>query len=897
LQHYETLADLRPTGENLLVRVTAGLDTNTRRVTWLFESLDPDTMLPPEDAMAGFLPVNDKNLHNGEGHLSYLIRPLAGLASGTQITNQAFNYFDINDPVPTPTTLHTIDAGLPTSSVSTLPGQVPDGPFTVSWDGHDDTGGSGIASYTVYVKRDTGPWEVWLPDTALTSAEYIGLGGHSYAFRSVAKDNVGHEEQDPGTAEASTSVDFSQLRVDQLDTTPSGFVAHFRRALDTSVLNLYDVQAALYGPADFTVVGAATGPVAGSLLYDAEARTLSFVKTGGPLVPDTYTVTLRSAANGIKDAEGHLLDGDGDNVEGGNYVETLTIESSTARVLSLPDFARGPAQPVNVPATGAGIPLTISDGTGVMSVGFTLDYDPALLSVTNMALAVGLPSDWSVEYNIGTPGHVTVLIFGATPLASGQFALARVEASVPQDAPYRDAGLLSLRNVEINDGTIAAAADAAVHVVAYLGDATGNGRYGGMDASYIARVALGRDNGFAAYRMKDPVLVADTSGNGWLGAMDASYLARKIVGRVQPGIPDLPSPLPPLVPGGADPTLRMPVGVAVGPGQSVTAPVTTDGAEGLLGMDLVVTYDTSRLDLSEEDVAKGSLLGAGWGVACKVDEAGGTLTILAFGIDPLLATAGSLLEITYHARGNAAPGTTALDLEGVLNDRGRRLHHRGAEPGPHGYHFGAEYRGGEQRQRRAGRQPVDHRSGCRRRPHLHLTRQRRRAVCLGRQSGGRGRWDEVGLRGQHEPHRSRTHDRSGRAVLRRGFDRHGHQRERSAQGRRPCLRDDSRPRAVGRCAGAIARRDRSRGGFAFGPTCGQQWAGPRHADAQRERLVRLQAGGHLLRQRQLPVPCLRRRGVFGPHHGNDYDPPVGPESGGSGPGWERQQRVDGAACR
>ena len=105
LQYYQDTVDLRPEGNDLLVRVTAGLDSNTRTVTWLFESLDPDTLLPPDDAMAGFLPVNDSSLHNGEGHLSYTIRPLAGLVSGTQITNQAFNYFDTNDPVPTPTTL------------------------------------------------------------------------------------------------------------------------------------------------------------------------------------------------------------------------------------------------------------------------------------------------------------------------------------------------------------------------------------------------------------------------------------------------------------------------------------------------------------------------------------------------------------------------------------------------------------------------------------------------------------------------------------------------------------------------------------------------------------------------------------------------------------------------
>ena len=81
-------------------------------------------------------------------------------------------------------------------------------------------------------------------------------------------------------------------------------MAHFKRALDTGVLNLYDVEAGTFGPADFTVVGDTVGPVAGSLVYSADAKAITFIKTGGPLEPDTYAVTLRSEADGFKDARG-----------------------------------------------------------------------------------------------------------------------------------------------------------------------------------------------------------------------------------------------------------------------------------------------------------------------------------------------------------------------------------------------------------------------------------------------------------------------------------------------------------------------------------------------------------------------------------------------------------------
>ncbi|MFA6133899.1 MAG: CARDB domain-containing protein [Phycisphaerae bacterium] len=660
LQYYETLVDLRPEGNNLLVRVTAGLDSDTRKVTWLFESLDPDTMEAPDDAMAGFLPVNDEDLHNGEGHLGYTIRPLAGLASGTQITNQAFNFFDTNEAVPTPTTLNTIDAGKPTSAVQALAVQLPDEPFTVTWAGQDDANGSGVGSYTVYVSDNGGEWQVWQQDTADTSAQFIGVGGHSYAFRSVARDNVGYVEDDPGAIEAATTLDFSQLRVDRLETTPSGFVVRFRRSLDVSTLNLYDVQAGTYGPADLTVVGATVGPVAGSLLYDEQARTVTFIKTGGPLAADTYTVTLRSGADAFKDGEGHLLDGDANNVEGGDYVNTVTVEAGTARMLSLPDFTRGPGQAVNVPATGAGIPVSIDNGDGILGIDFVLEYDPTMLTVTGVTLASGMPAGWSVERDLGTPGRVAVWVFGQTPLAADARDLVRVSAAIPNGAPYSSAGPIRLENLSINEGAISSATDSAVQVVAYLGDATGNHAYSALDAAYLARVGVGLDGGFASYRMKDPVLLADTTGNGGLSSLDASYLARKGVGLSQPEIPNLPGVLPAIVEGGPDPLMSVPNLTAV-PGGRVSVPVLLGDATGLQAADICLRYDTSLLDLTNADVSLGTLT-PGWTLTTNVDDAAGEVRLWVYSTNILAGGSGSLVELNFQVSAGALPGQALLDL-------------------------------------------------------------------------------------------------------------------------------------------------------------------------------------------------------------------------------------------
>jgi hypothetical protein len=102
--------------------------------------------------------------------------------------------------------LVTFDAGPPTSSVNTLPQDSPD-QFTVSWSGQSDPGGSGIASYTIYVSTNGGAFAPWLTDTTQTSATYTGTNSDTYAFFSVATDNVGNVQPTPASAQATTTVE------------------------------------------------------------------------------------------------------------------------------------------------------------------------------------------------------------------------------------------------------------------------------------------------------------------------------------------------------------------------------------------------------------------------------------------------------------------------------------------------------------------------------------------------------------------------------------------------------------------------------------------------------------------------------------------------------------------
>ena len=576
--------------------------------------------------------------------------------------------------------------------------------------------------------------------------------------------------------------DFGQtFQIAQLTPAPSAFVVGFNRAIDPAVLSLYDVESGAFGEADVTLVGNAVGLVAGSLVIDDDGDELTFIATGGPLPADTYTVTMRSAPDGIKDAvNGQLLDGEytgsfptGDSIPGGDFVCTFTIDrpviyatdfssdpdwttnssdrfhwdpsdgtyyanpmnvndgghytyeevnyqggdlrlqwdvmpnsveyatelpfgmfdssneiefpggqwfragfhtedrgrttflhwvkgadhggayavtpqwtpntwytiaveydasantldadfvvrdtgqlltsihlenagpfdakmnrigcsklvdyhsyqvpgaeawgkfdnvslsanvvlSAPPVVVSLPDFARGPGQPVDVPAdrtAAAGLPIRLSESTGVESVDMTIEYDPDLLTVTDVRLGLDAPAGSMVTANLRTPGMVRLCFcFAPGYEPSGPAEIVTLSANVPTTAPYRAVHVLDVTGVEINERQLPVTADDAIHVVAYFGDTEGNQSfdpaagappYSDGDAELVTRVAVGLDSSFAAYAAVDPLIIGDISGNGKLSGLDARRILQKVADIHVPEIPPLPGSGIPRLPGSA----------------------------------------------------------------------------------------------------------------------------------------------------------------------------------------------------------------------------------------------------------------------------------------------------------------------------------------------------------
>jgi hypothetical protein len=126
IDEFTTTADLRP-DQSLLLGMDVKLNRSTRTLTWTFTSLDPATGLPTLNPLAGFLPPGiDTNVF-------FTVAPLAIVATGAQIAEQATVVFDANAPMNTPSWVNTIDNTKPTSALNPLAAEQTSASFPVSW--------------------------------------------------------------------------------------------------------------------------------------------------------------------------------------------------------------------------------------------------------------------------------------------------------------------------------------------------------------------------------------------------------------------------------------------------------------------------------------------------------------------------------------------------------------------------------------------------------------------------------------------------------------------------------------------------------------------------------------------------------------------------------------------
>jgi hypothetical protein len=454
----------------------------------------------------------------------------------------------------------------------------------------------------------------------------------------------------------------------------SAFAVRFNEVLNATALNLVDSNNA-FGPSDITITGATSGAIRGSVIMDADNQGFVFVKSGSDFAPDTYTVTLRSAANGVATATGAQLDGDGNGVAGGDYVTQFTVDAPAAGTItvSMPDIVRGYGQPVNLPAnTTNGIPITINSGVNVGSVAFTVTYDPALLTITGGTTPI---AGGNITVNVGTPGTAVVTVSSATEFnsAAGPVTIANLTATVPDTAANGEKHLLDVNSVTVlavDSSPLPSGGDDGIHVAAYRGDLNNNREINTGDVTALLRSISGSlsTTGFASLKLADPRLLGDMNNSSTVDTGDATGLLRFISGNAGgfPAIPALPTGLPAPAPG-ADPEIFIPDNLTVAPGGALTVPVnilvTEPAGVSLAGFDVTITYDATRFTFGGASLGS-ALNGFSFSNSNNTSTPGTMRLVYAAELGPVLANGftGTLLNVTLNALPAAMLGTSALNL-------------------------------------------------------------------------------------------------------------------------------------------------------------------------------------------------------------------------------------------
>ena len=276
LGNYSTDVDLRP-ATNLIVRVTASLNSGTGVLTWNMQSLDPTTLQPPTDPLAGFLPPG------AEGAVSLTVSAKSSLASGTVVSNQASIVFDTNPPIATPVWSNTLDTSRPSSLVTALPATETTPSFTVNWQGSDT--GSGVQDFTVYASDNGSPFTPWQTNTAAKQATFFGQWGHTYAFYSIARDLAGNVEAGKTVAETTTRV--------IVDTTPPVILPQLSGVLGNNGWYRSSVTINWSVTDPESGISSSSGCAHTTLTSDTAGVTLTCTATNGAGLSSSVPVTIK----------------------------------------------------------------------------------------------------------------------------------------------------------------------------------------------------------------------------------------------------------------------------------------------------------------------------------------------------------------------------------------------------------------------------------------------------------------------------------------------------------------------------------------------------------------------------------------------------------------------------
>ncbi len=460
--------------------------------------------------------------------------------------------------------------------------------------------------------------------------------------------------------------------------TESGFQVLFTRPIDPSELNLYGDEVGGWPQADVSLLHHESGElIQGSMILSEDGLVLEFVQTGGRLAGGAYTATVRSAEDAFRGLNGRLLDVEGDQVGGVDFVESFEITGGgrTPILLSIDDMVRGPGQRFSSDRDDPGLVISLNQANGIYDATFVLGYDPRVFEITDVTLGPAVDPDARVVFS--DRGGQLIIRVSATDgdeIGRRSLDLVYIDAVVSEDAAIGTAQVLELTNVVYNR-RIAGGGDRGVHVVAFPGEATGDGRYGASDAEKILRTSIGLDEGFAAYPSLDPILVADINANGLLGTEDARAVLRESIG-LDSGIPGGGAGAGALLGegGGAgsfgesSPRIRVVAPSSVETGTRFAGSLEGEDAAAINSLELTMDFDSEVFTAESTTLASGELLDGAL-FESYVDATTGEVRLAAVSLGGITGS-GTIAELDLAVRYTATEGPTVIDLTSALLDDG-----------------------------------------------------------------------------------------------------------------------------------------------------------------------------------------------------------------------------------
>lgn len=316
---------------------------------------------------------------------------------------------NVEAPPAEPDTATTVvlDTTAPTSSLSPLPATQSTTTFPVSWAGTDNEGGSGLATFSVYVSDNGGEFVPLATNTTNTSTLFTGQFGHTYAFYSIATDNAGNVEAVPGAPDATTLVlpatagftiqAISPVSPDPRATAVASINVSFTAPIDISTLSAADLSLTLDGGTNLLGDATLPFPITVSLVSGSTYKINGLAPYTN--VSGTYHLTI--AAAGIQDSGGSSGDG--------SAATSWTLNTAVPKVAFItpvsPNTRETPVDAIDVTFSK---PIALSSFT-TADLSLKLNGGPNLLTGAETISSIGSPYGTGTTYRIAGVAGLTNL--------------------------------------------------------------------------------------------------------------------------------------------------------------------------------------------------------------------------------------------------------------------------------------------------------------------------------------------------------------------------------------------------------------------------------------------------------------------------------------------------------